>query len=196
MNEKSILKRIFSESYEFFNDIALGGKIAQIIAVKNNKIIAFEFIKHATDVSTAIGQCLHYLSNANKVYIVLLSNEKDFISESTFDVLKQNGIGLIISDHETEVILEAREFDKNNLSIIRQIKKTVVKINHNEKDIKGSIIKVLKDYSSGLTISNVAKLTNLNRLTTSKYLAILEAEKIVECKKIGVSKIFRMRKYE
>jgi len=197
MSEKSTLKRIFSESYEFFSDISLGGKIAQKIAVKDNKIIAFEFIKHATVIPTAIGQCLHYLSDANKAYIVLLSKEKDFISESTLGILKQNGIGLIISDHEAELIIESKEFNKNNLSVIKEIKKKfITNTKHIKKDVKNHIIEVLKEHSDGLTISDVAKLTGRNRLTASKYLAILEAENIVECNKIAVSKIFRLKKNE
>lgn len=193
MNEENTLKRIFSESYEFFSDISLGGKIARIVAIKNGKIVAFEFTKHATNIPTAIGQCLHYLSDANRAYIVILSKEKDLIPQSTFDVLKQNGIGLIVSGHEIEILIEAKEFDKNNISVIKQIKKPTVKANHNEREIKDSIIKILKNNSSGLTISNIAKLAGINRLTSSKYLAILEAEKVIECRKIGVSKIFKMK---
>ena len=195
MNEKNALKRIFSESYEFFNNVSLGGKVANLVAIKSNKITAFEFIRHAIEISAVIGQCLHYLNDANKVYIVILSEEKGLLSQYTIDILKQNGIGLIVSDHETEIIIEAKEFDKNNISTIKEIKKKI-SYNLNKENIKEYIIKILKEHFDGLTISEVSKLAGRNRLTISKYLAILEAESIVECNKIKVSKIFRLRKNE
>lgn len=123
--------------------------------------------------------------------------KKILISQDTIDTLKQHGIGLIVSNHKVETLIEAKESDKNNLSIIKEIKKKfIVNTNHIKKDIKNHIIEVLKEHSDGLTILDVAKLTGRNRLTVSKYLAILEAEKIVECNKIGVSKIFRLKKNE
>jgi len=186
---EEILKKLVGEGCECFKNVSLGGKIANLVAIKSNKITAFEFVKHATDITTTIGQCLHYLSDANSAYIVVSSKERDLISQSTVDILKQSGIGLVITDGEIEILIKAKEFDKNNGSIVKQIKRTIVKTNYNEKEIKDSIIKVLEDNSSGLTISNIAKLTGINRLTASKYLAILEAEKIIECRKIGVSKI-------
>ena len=197
MDEKSVLKRLFSDSYEFFNDVSLGGKVANLVAIKNNKIISFEFIKHATEVSIAIGQCLHYLNDANKTYIIITSEEKDLISQDTISTLKQHGIGLILINHKIEILIEAKEFDKNNLSLVNEIKnKFIVNTNHTKKNIKNHIIEILKEHQNGLTILDVAKLTGRNRLTVSKYLAILEAENIVECNKIGVSKICRLKKNE
>jgi hypothetical protein len=192
---KEIIKKMVSDDYECFNNVSLGGKVANLVAIKNNKITVFEFIKHSTEISTVIGQCLHYLNDANKAYIVISSEEKDLISQGTINTLKQYGIGLIISNHEIEILIEAKEFDKNSLSVIKEIKrKFIINTNHIKKDIKSHIIEVLIEHQDDLTILDVAKLTGRNRLTVSKYLAILEAEKIVECNKIGVSKIFRLKK--
>lgn len=194
---EEFFKKLVSDGYECFNNVSLGGKVANLVAIKNNKIAAFEFIKHSIEISTAIGQCLHYLNDSNKSYIVIPSEERDLISQETIITLKQNGIGLIITNHKIEILIEAKEFDKNNLSTIKEIKKRfITNANHTKKDIKNHIIEVLKEHSDGLTILDVAKLTGRNRLTVSKYLAILEAEKIVECNKVGVSKIFRLKKNE
>jgi hypothetical protein len=197
MNKENVIKKLVREGYEYFSNVSLGGKVAGLVAIKGNKITAFDFINHATDISASIGQCLHYLNDANRAFIVILSKEKDLISQPTIAILKQNGIGLIISDHDIENLIEAKEFEKNNISIINQIKKTsFTKVNHDEKGIKKHIVDVLKKHQDGLTILNIAGLTGVNRLTASKYLAVLEAEKIIECRKIGVSKIFKMRNYE
>jgi hypothetical protein len=194
MIEENVLKKLHNDGYECFNNVSLGGKVAHLVAIKNNKITAFEFIKHALEISTAMGQCLHYLNDANKVCIVISPEEKDLISQPTIDTLKQHGIGLIISDHKIEILIEAKEIDKNNVSIVKEIKKKfIAKINHDEKNIKKYIVEVLKEHADGLTISDVAKLTGRNRLTISKYLAIMEAEKIIECREIGVSKIFKIK---
>jgi DNA-binding transcriptional ArsR family regulator len=194
MNEENTIRKMLGEEYEYFSNVSLGGKVAKLVAIKNDKITVFESIRHATDITTAIGQCLHYLGDSNRVFIVMLSKERDFISQSTIDILKQNGIGLIISDHKIEILIEAKEFSKDNISVIKDIKKKfIANTNHTEKDIKSHIVEVLKEHSDGLTISCVSRLTGRNRLTVSKYLAILEAEGIIECKKIGVSKIFKIK---
>jgi len=194
MIQKNVLKYLVKKGYSCFYNVSLGGKIVDLVAIKNNKITAFEFKKHALEIPEAIGHCLHYLNGANEVYIVIYSKEKDLISKSTIDTLKQYGIGLMMSDHKIEVLVKAKEFERDNISIINKIKeKEFIKVN-NEKDIRKLIIDVLKKHSDGLTILSVAKLTGINRLTASKYLAILEAEKILERRKIGVSKIFKLRK--
>ena len=62
-----------------------------------------------------------------------------------------------------------------------------------KNDAKIRIIRVLKEYPEGLTVSRIAELAILSRLTTSKYLAIMEIEKIVKFRKIGMAKLFKLK---
>jgi predicted transcriptional regulator len=62
-----------------------------------------------------------------------------------------------------------------------------------KNDAKIRIVRVLKEYPEGLTVSRIAELANLSRLTTSKYLAIMEVEKIVKFRKIGMAKLFKLK---
>ena len=194
MAESDIQSCLVNKGYECFYNVSLGGKIAGLVAIKNNKITVFEFKKHATEISMAIGHCLHYLNDANKVYIVICSKERDLISQSTIDILKKHGIGLIINDHTIEVLVRAKEFEKNNNLAINEIVKNFNnKTNYDREHIKEHLIDVLKKHPDGLSISNISKLTGLNRLTASKYLSIMEAEKTVEFRRIGMTKLFKLK---
>ena len=62
------------------------------------------------------------------------------------------------------------------------------------EDKKEYILKTLREHLGGLTITQIAKLTKLNYMTASKYLAILEAVGKVECRKIGMAKLFGVKK--
>jgi DNA-binding IclR family transcriptional regulator len=62
----------------------------------------------------------------------------------------------------------------------------------NEK-ILNKILEVLKRNPEGLTTTEVAKLSSINIMTTSKYLAVLEALKKIEYRKIGMAKLFKLK---
>ena len=57
--------------------------------------------------------------------------------------------------------------------------------------VKDKIINLLRD-SDGLTIKEISEKLDAHHITASKYLAVLEAEKRVSCKKIGMAKVFRV----
>ena len=63
---------------------------------------------------------------------------------------------------------------------------------YNIEDIKGKLLGILKKNEEGLTITDMTKLLNFNYSTVSKYLAILEAEKRVESRRIGMAKLFKV----
>lgn len=73
--------------------------------------------------------------------------------------------------------------------------------NENKKgkgtDWKKEILKFLNDNPSGYTITNIADRIGTTRITVSKYLALLEQEKKVLSKEIGVYKLYfsKVRKY-
>ena len=55
---------------------------------------------------------------------------------------------------------------------------------------KEKILDLLKQ-NDGLTITDISKLLEIHPSTASKYLAVMEAERSVVCKHIGMAKVFR-----
>ena len=56
-----------------------------------------------------------------------------------------------------------------------------------------NIINILKKSKSDLSIQQIADEIKVNRITASKYLAILEAKGIVTHRNIGKAKLFSVR---
>ncbi|GEM_PF-2515274 len=59
-------------------------------------------------------------------------------------------------------------------------------------ELREKIIALIKQ-NDGLTITNVSKLLRIHPSTSSKYLAVMEAERSVVCKHIGMAKVFTVR---
>jgi DNA-binding IclR family transcriptional regulator len=60
--------------------------------------------------------------------------------------------------------------------------------------IKNSILTLLKTNPWGLTITEVTKILKIHYSTSSKYLAVLEAEGKVIHRDIGMAKLFAVKK--
>jgi DNA-binding IclR family transcriptional regulator len=60
--------------------------------------------------------------------------------------------------------------------------------------LKDKILKLLEKHEEGLTITDVSKLLDIHYTTSSKYLAVLEAEGKVVHRMIGMAKLFKLRK--
>lgn len=58
-----------------------------------------------------------------------------------------------------------------------------------EKNPKKLIINVLEKHPEGLTLQKIAQLTNINRLTATKYIHELIGEGIVYQRKVGIAKL-------
>jgi DNA-binding IclR family transcriptional regulator len=56
--------------------------------------------------------------------------------------------------------------------------------------IENLIFDVLKRADTSLTISEIAQKINAHRATTSKYLAILEARGMINCRNVGKAKLY------
>ena len=52
------------------------------------------------------------------------------------------------------------------------------------------ILEVLKQAETSLTIGSIAKLTNMHRVTASKYLAVMEAKGLVSRRDVGKAKLY------
>jgi len=59
--------------------------------------------------------------------------------------------------------------------------------------IKNRILKLLQQQKKDLTITDVSKILQINYSTSSKYLAVLEAEGKVVHRDIGMAKLFKLR---
>jgi DNA-binding IclR family transcriptional regulator len=60
--------------------------------------------------------------------------------------------------------------------------------------IKDRILKLLKLSPQGLTITEVTKILQIHYSTSSRYLAVLEAERKISCRNIGMAKLFAVKK--
>jgi len=63
-----------------------------------------------------------------------------------------------------------------------------------DRDINNEILKLLRNHPEGLTITDMSNLLRVNYMTVSKYLTVLEALKKIEYKKIGMAKLFKVKK--
>jgi len=62
------------------------------------------------------------------------------------------------------------------------------------RDVSKGIVNVLKSADGLMTIQEIAASASINRLTAAKYLAILEAKGLVNCRTIGRAKLYSMPK--
>jgi DNA-binding IclR family transcriptional regulator len=56
-------------------------------------------------------------------------------------------------------------------------------------DLRQAIIDILKKHPEGLTLQKIAQLTNMNRLTATKYVHELIGAGIIYQRKVGVAKL-------
>ena len=63
----------------------------------------------------------------------------------------------------------------------------------NGEMVEDRIIKILETNTDGLTITDVSKKLNIHYITATKYLAVLEAKGIIECRNIGMAKVFKIK---
>jgi len=58
-----------------------------------------------------------------------------------------------------------------------------------KKDPKNTITEVLKKHPEGLTLQKVANLTDMSRLTATKYIHELLGEGVIYQRKVGIAKL-------
>lgn len=104
----NIFQWLKKQGYDYTWNVKLGAKTPDIIAFKEKEIIAFEIKRYADEISKAIGQCLFYLQNSNKVYIVLPLKEIEKIQIPALNLMKKYGIGLIQLNKDVKVVIESK----------------------------------------------------------------------------------------
>lgn len=199
MTEKTLTNWLANKRYECFHNFPLGGKFPDLIAIKDRDLIAFEFKKHVDEIPTAMGQCLFYLNDANKVFIVIPKEEEKLVASSAIQTLKDQGIGLLSADGAIKILVDAKEFRKNNISIIEEIEKRKVVIKKEFKgknDVKKRVIEILKEHPEGLTTVDISKYIGMSRHSITKYIYQLLGEGSIYQREIGTAKLcyLKMRK--
>jgi hypothetical protein len=191
VTEKTLANWLANRRYECFHDFPLGGKFPDLIAVKDKELVAFELKRHVDEIPTAMGKCLFYLSDANKVFIVIPKEEENLVASSTIQILKNQGIGLLSADSTIKVLVEAKEFRKNNISIIEEVKKrkAIGKVPKGKNDVKKRIIEILKEHPEGLTTVDISKYVGMSRHSVTKYIYQLLGEGTIFQKEIGAAKM-------
>jgi predicted hydrocarbon binding protein len=53
-----------------------------------------------------------------------------------------------------------------------------------------NILKVLNDSVIGMSITEIAEKTGINRMTAAKYLDVMHVKNLIDCKKVGTSKLW------
>ena len=61
-----------------------------------------------------------------------------------------------------------------------------------EKTPEKQILDILKNTEVSLTVSRIAELTNMHRVTASKYLAVMEAKGVVKHREVGKAKLHQI----
>jgi DNA-binding MarR family transcriptional regulator len=188
------------KGYKITKNVFLGSKIPDLIAYKKNEILAFEEKKNASEITDAIGQCLHYLEEANKVIIVLPKKEISFISQETLNVLRRHGIGLIENGKNIDILITPKKFISKNKRILKELSKKEVKYKKSTQlteKLKDKIIEILKKNPEGLTILDISRTLGVNRGTVTKYIYQLSGANLITHRKIGTAKLcFLVKKGE
>jgi DNA-binding transcriptional ArsR family regulator len=183
-----------------FKDISIAGKFPDIICLKGNEVVAIEIKNNILEITKAIGQVLHYMQKANRVYIALPSKDVGFVPAETLKTLKATGIGLMSAGPTVKITLEARKTTKNNADLIKELRKMTVKEpqplkNGDEEAKRESIIELLRQYPEGLSILDISKHIGTTRQTASRYVLALISEGIVKIRKVGPAKLCYLKRW-
>ena len=68
-----------------------------------------------------------------------------------------------------------------------------MKLEIKEATMKKKILELLRFNTEGLTITEISKKLGIHHTTASKYLAVIEAEGKLECRNIGMAKLFKIK---
>jgi len=202
----NIFQWLKEQGYEYTWNFKIGTKTPDIIAFKEKEIAMFEIKKHATEISKAMGQCLFYLQNANKAYVILPRKEIKKVRLESFELLKKYGIGLVQANKDIKIIIEPKFFQNSNEEVIKKLKsKSLSRIHFSRNDmlsqrgfkrvIKDKIFKTLSKHNEGLTFSQIATQLGMHRHTITKYVYELKGEGIVFVRDLRTLKLCYLKKH-
>lgn len=192
----NIFQWLKNQGYDYTWNVKIGARMPDIIAFNNKEISAFEIKKYANEILKAVGQCFAYLKQANKVYIILPSEEIVKIHSSELELLKKHGIGLIQANNKVKVLIEPKffpYFDKEFIELLKN--KSLSKVSRRHfKNVENEIMVVLKEHPEGLSITEVAEALKLHRHTVIKYIYQLIGSGSLFQRKVGPVKLCYLKK--
>jgi predicted transcriptional regulator len=192
----NIFQWLKHQDYDYTWNVRIGARIPDVIAFNDKEISAFEIKKYADEILKAVGQCLVYLKQANKAYIILPAKEVAKIHQSELDMLKKHGIGLIQANDKIKVLIEPKFFPYYDKEFIELLKnKSLSKIPQKHfKNIDNEIVSILKKHPEGLSITEISKFLMMHRHTITKYIYQLIGAGIVCQRKIGPVRLCYLNK--
>lgn len=200
----SLVRWLSNKSYKSAKNVSLGGKLPDLIGYSGNEIIAFEEKKYAEELTHAIGQCLHYLNDSNKVFIVLSGKEIERVNPNTLEILRKYGIGLLAKDKSIQTIIDAQFFENSIGKILekiqsqKQLSKRKNKITNKSTKFhrinQKEILNLFSEYPNGLTIHEIANNLDTSRHIVSKYIFHLKEMGVIEQYELGRAKLCILKK--
>jgi len=192
------------QDYKRAENVSLGGKSPDLIGYNEREIVAFEEKKYAEELPNAIGQCLHYLNDSNKVFIILPTKEIDRIHPNTLEILRKYGKGFLENGKSTiQTVIDATYFENSIEKVLEKIhsKKQIskkkgrhsLKVSHVDKK---DVINLLSEYPNGMTIQEIAKYLGASRFTVSRYVFAMQEAGYIECHEIGRAKMCFLKRGE
>lgn len=185
----NIFQWLKDNKYDYTWNVKIGGKTPDVIGFNDREIIAFEIKRNSAEVTKAIGQCLRYLKNVNKVYMALPSKAIKGLSKSSLHIIQKSGIGLIQIDGKIKILLAARNFGSVNRIFLKQLRENSLSKPFSDKNIKSKITGLLSEHPEGLSISGIAKFLGMHRHTAVKYINQLLGSGAISIRKIGPVKL-------
>ena len=191
-----IFQWLKQQGYEYTWNVKLGTRTPDIIAFNENEVVAFEIKKHATEIAKAIGQCLHYLDKANRVYVVLPSSTIKSIQRVSINILKKHGIGLLEMNDFVKILLKPKWFFHDNKNLIKKLKEEKMSPHITpHTNIKERILEILNKHPEGLTFTQIAREIGIHRHNIPKYIHELKGEGIVLVRDLKTLKLCYLKKY-
>lgn len=185
-----------SEKYIHLENIPVGGKFPDIVALKSKEVTSIEVKVNAQEITKAIGQCLFHSLESNKLFVSIPLNEYELVPENAKKIMKENNIGILgCNKNNVKILINSKYVEKNNSSLIEKINEKIKNgVRPAIRDQKDFIRELKKSLSiQPMTIDEISKYLGIHRVTASKYLAVMEAKGIVKRRDIGKAKLYSVK---
>ncbi|MEM2925720.1 MAG: nucleotidyltransferase domain-containing protein [Methanocellales archaeon] len=198
--EEKIAKYLEETGFKVSDGIKVRGMMADVVAIKDNKIYIVEVKGERGDISRGIEQVLHFKKCANHVYLALPSSR---INKDIINVLKTLKIGLFSINDRVKERLTPEEIEPLP-SVKKKLLKIEIKKRSEKKTIEDwtqiltrntEIFRVLLDFPDRQwNVYQLSKEAKTSYATTWRCLKNLESYGIVRSSLIGKMRVFQVVK--
>jgi hypothetical protein len=189
----NILEWLRSKGYAYTWNVKLGGRMPDIAAFDDSRVLAFEFKKRASEMNTAVGQCLSYMQEANGAYVVLHSAEARKISGRAMALLQKNGIGLLSVGDAIKEVSAAAISERKNERLIEMLKPKALAdapfMQRSEEATRKRVKEVLAEHPEGMTMLRLADIVGVHRHTVTKYVYMMVGSGEIYQRELGPAKL-------